>query len=230
MLKKIPSILMTALLLLVIVAVPVAAIEDETQTEETTTTSTENETEKEPELTREQRFEKRKAEFKDKLFSGAKELRLKNRCKAAQGLVKGPQARAKSIKISRDKVYGNMQTRLDSMVEKLKTKGVDTTTLESQITELKSLITKFNEDLATYTLAVDDLVAMDCEADPDAFKAALEEARTLRGGLKDSGAAIRAYVKETIKPTLVEIRKQLGGDDESETETQPTETETGGEQ
>ena len=55
--------------------------------------------------------------------------------------------------------------------EMLKAKGVDTTTLESQITELKAKITTYSTDLAAYKQSLTDLKAVDCKTDPDAFQA-----------------------------------------------------------
>jgi hypothetical protein len=49
----------------------------------------------------------------------------------------------------------------------------------------------------------------DCTADPTGFKASLESARTAREQLAKSAADIRAYIQQTIKPTLVEIRAQV---------------------
>jgi hypothetical protein len=47
--------------------------------------------------------------------------------------------------------------------------------------------------------------AVDCVADPVGFKAALEAARTSQATVLKDIKAIRAYVNDTIKPTLQAI-------------------------
>lgn len=241
------STAIVSMLMLVLAAVPAAAHEGGSHSHEIAdndevlmTTTSEDETTK---PSQEERINQRKEAFKAKLLNGAAETKLKNRCKAAQGLIKGPQARAKSIKTSREAVYGALTDHLDKLVTKLQAKGADTTKLEADITGLQNLIDAFYDSLETYTLAVNDLVAMDCEADPDAFKAALEDAREQRAGLKDLTVEIRDYLKNTVKPTLLDIRKDLAGGTDSDTDTDTdtdsntgtdtntgTETETEGDQ
>jgi len=161
------------------------------------------------------RLNKRKTELKIKLTTAAK-TRLQNRCKAAQGLLSSLEGRIKGIETSRTQVYGNLEERLEKLSAKLKEAGLDTTTLDSQLETLSQKIDIFETDLAAYKQAVADLAAMDCEADPEAFKASLEEARTLRLKLHQSSLDIRIYVKETIKPTLAQLREQLKTKSEGE--------------
>ena len=48
--------------------------------------------------------------------------------------------------------------------------------------------------------------AIDCLTDPTAFKAALEAARTSQATVLKDIKAIRAYINDTIKPTLTDIK------------------------
>lgn len=127
----------------------------------------------------------------------------------AQGIIKSVQNRSTSAEKARTNVYTKLDTKLGTLITKLKAANVDTTTLEQQRTTLEDKIETFNTDMTTYKQAVSDLAAMDCKSDPTAFKASLETARTLRNKLKDDATAIRTYVKDTIKPTLQDIRKTL---------------------
>jgi hypothetical protein len=155
------------------------------------------------------RLTERKAEYKAKI--AATELaRLKEKCKLAQtGNVSSLHGRIKGIETSRNEVYNNLVSRLTKLDEKLKLKGVDTTKLEAEIATLKTKISTFQTDLAKYKQAVLDLKSMDCAADPTAFKASLESARTLREQVNKDAQDIKTYVNDTIKPTLKEIRAQL---------------------
>jgi hypothetical protein len=200
--------------------------EEDTDDDSQTSSSSEGSGSKKKTL--EERIAERKAKLEEKL-TALQEARLKNRCKSAQGKINQVENRINGIKTSRGKIYGNLTDRLKKLVEKLKLADVDTTKLESQITELETKITAFNTAVTDYETAVSDLVAMDCEADPEAFKASLEEARTLRETVVTAAKDIRMYVKETIKPTLQTIRKELEAEKEKEPETEEEDTtEAGG--
>ena len=185
----------------------------------TTTTVKEDEIESEPKTDSKKLLERlstRKAELKTKL-STVEQERLKSKCKVAQtGAVSSLSGRIKVIETSRAEVHTNLVNRLNKLVEKLKAKDVDTTKLEAEITELKTKIATFKADLAKYRQAVIDLKAMDCVSDPDAFKASLESARTLRETVAKDAAAIKTYVNDTIKPTLKDIRAALEAKEKEE--------------
>lgn len=185
----------------------VAAHEGDDTTTQTDTSTNEVKTGNEG-LTLQERLDKYKAAVQKRL-DNAEKARLKLRCKASQGHVSSLEGRIKGLETSRQHVYENTTSRLTSLSDKLKAKGVDTTEYDTQIAELKTKIETFNTDLAKYHEAVSDLSQMDCTADPDAFKAALETARTLRSQVVDDGQAIRDYLSNTIKPTLKAIRQQL---------------------
>lgn len=188
----------------------VFAVED-TEENASSETSQTDKTTAEAQKALAERIAKRKAELKTQLKASEK-TRLKSKCKASQGLVSSLRGRIKGIETSRSQVYKNMTNRLTSLSEKLENKGVDTTEFDAAITELQTKIDTFNTDLAAYKQAVSDLADMDCQADPDGFKASLEAARSARQKVNDDGKAIRNYLKETIKPLLKSIRTQLAED------------------
>lgn len=156
------------------------------------------------------RLEKRKAAFKTKL-TAAEQTRLKQKCKASQGKLSSLGGRVKGIETSRNNVYRELVERLTKLTPRLQDKGVDTKELEAEIEVLETKIETFKTDLADYKQAVSDMSEMECETDPVAFKASLEAARTAREKVAADAAAVRAYVKETIKPTLQELRQQVEG-------------------
>lgn len=154
------------------------------------------------------RLEQRKAEIKLKL-SNAEKLNIQNKCKAAQGLVSSVKGRAKGIETSRSEVYGNIVAHITELSTKLKNKNADTVALNADIAALQAKIATFNTDLATYKQAVIDLADMDCKTDPDGFKASLQAARTALEAVNKDSAAVRSYVKDTIKPELAKLRAAL---------------------
>jgi chromosome segregation ATPase len=110
---------------------------------------------------------------------------------------------------TRTKDYEALSSNLNTMLEKLNAKNIDTTELKAELTAVQTKITTFSTDLTAYKQALSDAKNADCTTDPAAFKAALQTARTARDKVVKDAADIKAYVINTIKPTLQKIRTQL---------------------
>jgi TolA-binding protein len=204
-----------ATLLSVFTAAPALAIahEGEDHSEATTTSASDGTvkataTATVPTKTREERIADLKAAFKTKLTT-VQQTRIKNRCIAAQAIVTKLISRVETVETNRGKLHTNLLERLNTLKSKVEAAGVDTHDIATEITALEALIDTMNNDLASYKQAVIDLSELDCEMDPTAFQAALEATRTLRQTVATDAAAIRSYVKDTIKPTLEAIRTAL---------------------
>lgn len=163
------------------------------------------------------RLLKRKDEIKPRLNT-AEKTRLQSRCKNSQGLLSSLEGRIKGVETSRNEVYPHTVTRLTELSAKLKAKGADTTKLDADIKTLEGKIAEFKTNLADYKQSVADLSKMNCQQDPDSFKASLEKARALRQKLKDSGAEIKTFIKDTLKPDLAAIRATLSKEETNGTD------------
>lgn len=160
-------------------------------------------------LTLQQRIDKRKTELKTRL-TFLEQKNITTKCKASQqGHVAPLKGRITGIETSRTQVHRELLDRLTKFSEKLKAAGGDTSKLDANIAELQTKIDTFNTDLAAYKQAVSDLSELDCIQDPTGFKASLEAARAAREKVSQDSQAIRTYVKETVKPTLSQIRQQI---------------------
>lgn len=140
----------------------------------------------------------------------AKDNIVKAKCKSGQGLINKVSEKASSAKTSRDDIYNNMTKNAVKLSDRLKQSGQDTTKLDANIAELNVLIDKFKMDLKDMRQLALDITEMDCESDPAGFSALLDELRTNREIVAQDSAAIRNYIKETLKPTLQEIRNTIG--------------------
>lgn len=215
MLKKISLILCALLITPLLLNGMVVAHEGEhaetEKTEAVETPKTGNEG-----LTLQQRAEKYKAANKTRLDNALK-ARLKERCKASQGAaISSLNQRVAGLLNSRQEKYTQLQERMTKLSTKLQAKGVDTTELDKEAAQLKTLTDTYLTDLAKYHEALDDLKNIDCATDPEAFKAALETTRSLRAQVVKDGSAVRTYVTGTIAPTLQTIRQQLKDKPEGE--------------
>ncbi|MCX6729569.1 MAG: hypothetical protein NTV95_02895 [Candidatus Saccharibacteria bacterium] len=194
-LKLILSSLIVTPLLLIPVVAHAATTTTETTTE-TTTTTTE---------TTEKRIAKYKLALKTQP-TAAEQIKIKANCKAAQ--VKGRILSAQiTQKITlRSAAYVAVTGKIDGLITDLKAANVDTTKLQTERDALQKLITTYGTDLKVYQDSITDMNAIDCVADPVGFKAALEAARTSQATVLKDIKAIKAYVKDTIKPTLEDIK------------------------
>jgi hypothetical protein len=210
------------------VATPAFALAHEGEVKPATTTTTTTQTEEtsaEAKAKRKARLDKAKLDFKVKLTAVAS-ARIKERCVNAQSQVAKLNDKFGNSVTKRTKAYEALQSRLDKLVTKLKEKGVDTATLEQQITELDTKITTYNTDLDAYKQSLVDLKEVDCKTDPDAFKAALEASRAAHVKIVEDVTGIRTFLKDTIKPTLKEILTSLEkSETDSESDNQETEQE-----
>jgi chromosome segregation ATPase len=178
--------------------------------------------------TRERRLEKLKERL-ERRPTFARQMRIKDRCQTAQqGRIRSLSGRIQGLETSRNQVYSNLLNRLNSLSNKLQDKGLDTTELNVQIAELQTRIETFQDDLTEYKQLVSDLAEVDCQDDPVAFQAALEAAREARKKTAVSAAAIRAYLTDTIKPTMAGLREQLVSDASRQTDDDETNQESGG--
>ena len=170
-------------------------------------TNTTTETEK-PKGTLQERIQKQKDTLKTDVTK-LEQDRLKLRCKAAQGIVKGAGDRAGTGATDRVKAYDELQTHLTNIIAKLKALGISTTVLEQEQTTLVTKAAKIKTDFTTYKQDLADLKDMDCVTDPAGFKAALEATRIIHDNLTKEIADIKTYVTGTIKPTLQQLRDQV---------------------
>lgn len=154
------------------------------------------------------RLEKYKEKRTERL-AAFQEQRLKLRCKAAQGKIATLEARMNNIVANRKKVYTEITEKLDKLIVKLQAAGIDTTELETAREDAKAELATVSTSLDSYETILADLSEMDCTADPEAFQAALEQARETRKQLHDDAQNFRRFVLEELRDILKDIRQQL---------------------
>ncbi len=158
--------------------------------------------------TRQERLDKYKQKLSVKL-SKVEERRIAGACRGAQKVVDRMQLQLTKVSTNRKAKYSKVAERLQELVAKLKKASVDTTKLEASIVGVNKIATSVVDGIANYQVTLSDLSAMDCQADPSGFKAALDTARQQRSDLVVLSQSIRSYVKGTIKPILADIRAGL---------------------
>lgn len=195
--------LVSAMALIVGLSGSLVMAQDADHMESTETTQTEQTDRK----ALQDRLAQRKNQLKTRL-TAAQTTRLKDRCKPAQAKLNTFHGKLRSIERSRVNAYDKIIDHLNALVSKVGDKA-DTSDLQAQINTLKEKVEAFENDFTAYRQIVSDLHEMDCGADPAAFKASLESAKSLQSQLKTEAKDIRAYITETIKPTITALRQTL---------------------
>lgn len=176
---------------------------------------TQEEAKREEKAERQARLDANKTRLETKL-SASEERRLKSTCKAGQVISARLVENLNKIQENRLNAYTKVSEKLTSIIEKLKLAEIDTTALEESLVSFNAQSSSFLDKITEYKATISDLSEMDCESDPTAFKATLETAKEQRVALVSSSQALRMYIKDTIKPILVEIRTSLSAKAEQE--------------
>lgn len=155
-----------------------------------------------------QRTEQRIKEENVKL--DAKELvRLKGRCVNTQNTVREVENKLGPIISNRQSVYKKVDAKLWIIIGELKLADKDTFNLEKQRAELAKKVAANDNTLNQYKQTLDDIVVINCEADPNGFIALVKTAREYHTILRTQSTGIKSYVVDTIKKTLTDFATDL---------------------
>jgi len=141
--------------------------------------------------------------------TAAEQARIKLRCSVAQTNAKTLATRLSTVQKNRTAAYDKILNNLNTLVTNLEKQAFETTALKENVAMLQTKVDSFKANMSNYQLAVSDMASVDCANDPAAFVAALQAARQAHEALLPQITDIRAYITNTIKPTLVQIRAQI---------------------
>lgn len=151
--------------------------------------------------TLEQRIAQRKAE-RGTTLSENDQKRLISTCRGAQTKIRAIQTSEVAMLDNRSKVYGSIDAKLWIVVGQLKLAGQDTFQLEKQRLTLFDKSNAFQTIATNYKQALDDSLLINCQADPNGFKALVDTARIYNDQLKAQSADSQNHVVNTVKPLL----------------------------
>lgn len=167
--------------------------------------------------------EKNKLAEKRLEFKESKEKMNEERCKNIETRIATRINRYENNRQMFQNVYGNMQTRLERLLAKLKAAGADTTQLEKDLVTLKTKIDKLETDQATFISTLKETQDFACGKSEGEFKAKFNEARKIPDVIRADRQDIRNFFQTTIKADLKTIREFLASQEttsESESSTQ----------
>ncbi len=156
------------------------------------------------------RITKYKAKKTDKL-AAFQERRIMTRCKAAQGLLVSVHERTVTAVKNRQTTYQAVQEKLDTLIDKLQAANIDTASLEAAREDISVEVENLRISFEEYQTLLSDLSLMECEADPTAFKAALDLAREETVAIRDQAASLKNMIALELKTLLQTARTELAG-------------------
>ena len=136
--------------------------------------------------------------------------------KKVAGICKNSQQKLEKINTNIASILVKRQEKLDKIVNKLKAlelkvqeTAIDTTQINNAITTFEAKSTALSEGFAEYQLVLDDASTIDCETDPEGFKASLEAARAKRAEVRTMATEINDYIRDSVRPVLTQIKTSL---------------------
>lgn len=216
--KKIKTSIFLIGILTLVPFVSVSA-QEETQVQETPTETAETTTPDDKSAGRSERLESYKAKVSAKLAE-SQSKRIAGRCKSAQNKLSAYRKSATVVAENRTRVYQDVAEKLDNLLAKMQKAELNTQTLETAKNDMQSDLVILKASFENYDTALADLESMDCVSDPDAFNAALTEARSLRTELKAQVQEFRQFATVQMKQILQDLKSQLENKTESADDSQ----------
>lgn len=198
--NKLGKVLVTLLLLPAAVIVPVLSLESHY--------APPTQAQTQPDSAQAQRITAYKAQLKEEVRE-TEQVRIRLRCGVAQGNAKNLATRLANVQKTRNTAYDKILGDLNVLLGRLEKQAYETTALKENITILQAKVDDYKTKMNDYYTTVNDLATLDCNADPVAFVATLQAARKAHEAVQPQIADIRAYITNTVKPTLVQVRDQI---------------------
>jgi hypothetical protein len=151
--------------------------------------------------TLDQRVAQRKAE-RGTALSDIDQKRLINTCVGAQTKIRTIETGEVPMLDKRTQVYGSIDAKLWIVTGQLKLAKQDTFQLEKQRLTLLDKTNNFQTLATNYKQTLDDSLVINCQADPNGFKALVDTARIYHDQLRAQSTDSHDYIVNTIKPGL----------------------------
>lgn len=216
------KLLVIIALTLAVTSSPLLVYAQEDSIDPNLNTVTETQPQESEDVTAETKAEQRAARIqalkdkKQERITQLEQKRITQKCKPAQNIIDKLQSSMNKVVENRKEKYGNLTSKLSELSTKLLAAGVDTTELDSAITEIEMTISDAILLIENYNTSLSDIAAMDCESDPEGFKLTLVEARVQRTEIISLQGTLRSGVNEKIKPLLDSIKLSLQDETVSE--------------
>ncbi len=133
------------------------------------------------------------------------------RCEVARSVITEHLKKYDGMKSERDQKYMEFGDKLTMLIQKLTTEKVAVSTLIADQETFTSLSKELSTAVGDYADSVEkaQLLAPNCDSDPEAFKLALQESRMQMQTVRAKIKAIRDFIILTLQPDLKQARTEL---------------------
>lgn len=142
-------------------------------------------------------------------LSDAEKSRVSSRCVAAQSRVtelgNALEARVGGI----TGAYDLIDRQLAAVSKRLKAHELDTSTSDVLLVAYRRQTNALKESISKYRMALSDVVAIDCKANPEAFKSLLENARVRRKDVADAISSVNNVLENDMPASFESIKRRL---------------------
>lgn len=155
-----------------------------------------------------QRVAQRKKERNIKLDEAAK-TRLESQCVYAQGVLRTMTDGYSKSAANRHNIYRGIDAKLWIIIGSLKLINKDTFALEQQRAEYLKRVEAFENQSDQFQQVINDMLAMNCKADPVGFKSLLETAKLYNAQVRSSFIGIKSYLIDHVQQTVNQMADDL---------------------
>lgn len=154
------------------------------------------------------RVENRKVEQKVTLEATQK-ANIQKKCKGAQAALGKARTKSTAAEKRSFAVYEKLDNKVESLMQKLNTANIASADLLQANETVEGKVTALRQPYDAYQQSLEDATAIDCTANPEDFKAALQEARTKHREIKLVNASLRKTISEVLLPAINDAKKAI---------------------
>lgn len=152
-----------------------------------------------------------------------KEERQEGNCKNVEKQIQNRINRYGNSHDRHVKILNNMEEKLARIISRFEIRDLDVSELRADAKTLSDMIDSVVATHQAFLSALKESENYACSESDDEFKNKLGESRRILPEVKEGIEDIREYYKDTIRPDLLELRRQLGENDNDETENEDNE-------
>jgi hypothetical protein len=145
-----------------------------------------------------QRIAQRKTLYKTNLTATQKQS-IVSRCTVAQSALQNIKTKDTANFNNRRDTYTDLAVQLNTIIDHLERQGIDTNSLKIAQKLFNNSINQYLADYVSYKTAMNDVVVMECKADPLGFESTLLNARVFRSKLSADSSFIKSNSISVIK-------------------------------
>lgn len=141
-------------------------------------------------------------------LSTAESTRLSNLCKTVQSILQQYISRTTDAASTENTIHAGVITRLGSLQSQFSVSNIDNPEFMQVVDNYAQKVTDLKKAYDLHLLLVGDAVAMDCASNPAGFRALIVAARAAQPDIAVNRAAAKAYLVDTVRPTIEQITIQ----------------------